>query len=143
MMKISTLTARAVLPGFMLLLGVAGAARADDASWTVVATTATRNIYLQTASVRPHGTGREAWTYYDFKQAQTLGALSYLSSRHLYDYDCTGGRLALRQSYYYGGTHLNGAEVRKSDFAKPDWAKVGEPGSVGEIAFRKVCGQKL
>jgi len=122
----------------LALLAAAPLARAEEA-WTLIASTATKKVLLQEASIRPHGEFVEAWTLYRFEALQTdVGKTPFRSSRYLYDHDCRGGRERARRVVSFNGP----LEAHDLDLSRRmDWTPVGGPTTVSGIVHKRVCAK--
>ncbi len=121
-------------------------AAAQAQSWVSTGATERGELFLDVASIRPHGQFMKAWTRYALKhQATSTGypVYSYMSSKSLDYYDCKNGSVATKQTIYYADssgtgpiTHGYGFRDAQLDFQDPI------PGTIGEWLLNRVCFQR-
>ncbi|MBO9642317.1 MAG: hypothetical protein J7603_04260 [Pseudacidovorax sp.] len=97
---------------------------------------------IDPTSIKPHNEYVEPWTRTLYNELQMdnsnpLKPISYKWTKYLYDFDCKGQRLLLRQFMRYTGP-LEVQEVKiPSSAAK--WQAADNPSYVGGMLLRVVC----
>ncbi len=111
------------------------------AKWAEVNGGGARTNYVDPSTIRASGSKTKMWGITDFKTAQTLNDMRYLSLAHQQEYDCKEETNRLLASTYYTG-NMGTGEVIYSDSDVGSKPAPVMPGTIGEVLFRTACDNK-
>ena len=93
--------------------------------------------YVDPDTIRRKGNLVKVWDLFDFKTRQTIGSISFSSSKELAEYDCAEERVRqLTVTYFL--RNMGAGKVVHADREERKWSPI-EPGSVGERLWEVVC----
>jgi len=108
------------------------------ANWTELARTETPNntFYVDYSSVKRIGSYLRAWVMTDRSQPNKFGNLS---SKDLFEIDCSQGRLRSITWISYAGNMGSGA-VKNSINTTSEW-EYASPGDINDAIVKKICSR--
>jgi len=124
----------------LLLMAVSAGAMAE---WTKIGAAADGKFdsYVDLSTIRKSGNVVKIWNLRDYKKTQIdAGGKSYLSWMTRMEYDCNEENFRQLSIYQYSGNMKNGDIVWSGDVVDK-WNSI-PPESIGEVAFKIVCGAK-
>lgn len=97
-------------------------------------------VYVDPSTIRRKESLVNLWTLYDSKTVETVPGGSFLSIKRQKEYDCAEERSrTLAETLFSGNMGKGKVVLIETDERK--WQPV-EPGSIGQILWKHVCGKK-
>lgn len=97
-------------------------------------------VYIDRDTIRRKGNLVKMWQLYDFKTAQTVAGVSFLSGKLQFEYDCREERnRRLAESFFSG--NMGSGEVVHTDSDVDKWEPV-VPETLGQFFNDIACGKR-
>ena len=107
------------------------------AEWTKMFEMESRTKYLDLSTIRHSGHLVKVWELDDYKTLQTVGGISYLSTKVQMQYDCQEENIRTLAFSLFSKNMGNGKLI-DSSFVHQEWIPV-QPESAGEALFKALC----
>ena len=113
---------------------IAGSANAD---WDLLGDAGRYVLYLDISKLKATGKLARIWKLADFKEAQSIGGITYRSDIALWEFDCENERWRTVSYIWYAGQMGNGS-VLYSNTDGTNWSPIA-PGTIAAIVSRTAC----
>jgi hypothetical protein len=94
--------------------------------------------YIDRETMRRDANTARGWSLWDYTSTQSKPFGRFLSSRHLWEYDCADQRSHALQIAFFVGSMASGEIVHSSN-SPSEWSYVA-PGSIAEARMQAACG---